>query len=290
MLDRKMLNVKINNNSLIVNPTDNYSNIDINPEEIKNLVSEHGVVVLRDFNFSLDSFSKLVNDTSSSVTLDPARTFHSDVAQKVDAGTNSVSLHIENGNSPFTSDLAWFYCEHAAKKGSQTTYCDGVQAWRLFPDSLKKRFEGKKLVYKRNVSEKNWKAFLHFHSQEDNLKYEQLVDFTKDMDIDVTLNEDQSIKYTYSTTPTLETKQGTLAFANSILGPSYNYEKPKIYLDDVEIDDELLNEVEKLTEQCTYDLLWQKGDVLIVDNKRVMHGRRKIEDTERQIFNALSYI
>jgi alpha-ketoglutarate-dependent taurine dioxygenase len=264
--------------------------MDLDPNLLKDLLLEYGVIALRNFDFSLDSFTKLVKDISSKVTIDPARTFHTDVAQKVDAGINPVGLHIENGNSPFVSDLAWFYCEHEAKKGSQTTYCDGMKLWQNFPDSLKEKFKGKELLYVRNVSENHWKEFMKFHLQKDNIEFKHLLDFVKDMNVDIKLNKDQSIQYAYNTSPTITNNQGSTSFANSILGPSYNYEKPRIYLDNVEIDEKLLSQVEELTKKYTHDWFWEKGDILIIDNKRVMHGRRKIEDKKRKIFNALSYI
>jgi hypothetical protein len=82
-----------------------------------------------------------------------------------------------------------------------------------------------------------------------------------------------------------------LAFANSILGPSYNYESPNICFESgAEIPGEVLNEIVEVTERCTANIDWCDGDIVVIDNKRVMHGRREIEDTDRKIFNALSYL
>ena len=41
-------------------------------------------------------------------------------------------------------------------------------------------------------------------------------------------------------------------------------------------------------ESVTEEVPWQDGDILLVDNCRTMHGRRRIEDTRRTIYNALS--
>jgi len=33
----------------------------------------------------------------------------------------------------------------------------------------------------------------------------------------------------------------------------------------------------------------QKGDLVVIDNTRVMHGRRRLDDPSRRIFGAQSY-
>ncbi len=67
------------------------------------------------------------------------------------------------------------------------------------------------------------------------------------------------------------------AFANTLLGPSYNYEKPRFYFaDGSEIQAELLEELAERSERETSEIDWQDGDVVLIDNKRFMHGRREI--------------
>jgi len=48
--------------------------------------------------------------------------------------------------------------------------------------------------------------------------------------------------------------------------------------------------VSSCTEICTDEISWQDGDVAVIDNSRFMHGRRKIEDSQRRLHAALSYI
>ncbi|VEA66783.1 Taurine catabolism dioxygenase TauD, TfdA family [Serratia plymuthica] len=100
------------------------------PEYLLAKLREHGYVVLRGFQHSIAGFSRLVRQTSSRISLDPARSFDGDTAQKVDAGYDKVGLHCENGNSPFWPDLCWFYCLKAPERGSQTTVCDGKQVYQ----------------------------------------------------------------------------------------------------------------------------------------------------------------
>jgi TfdA family taurine catabolism dioxygenase TauD len=131
---------------------------------IVSLLAESGFVLFRDFSPGLEEFSRFVKGLSSRVTLDPARSFHGDVAQKVDAGTGALGLHIENGNSPFAPDLTWFLCERAASVGSETTVCDGYRVWEEADETFRRSFVEQDIVYERRVDEARWKAFVHHHT------------------------------------------------------------------------------------------------------------------------------
>ena len=81
-----------------------------------------------------------------------------------------------------------------------------------------------------------------------------------------------------------------IAFANSLLGPSFNYESPRIVLDDyTEVPEEVLQDIRHATEKWTENIDWMDGDIAIIDNTRTMHGRRKIVDANRSLFNTLSF-
>lgn len=106
------------------------------------------------------------------------------------------------------------------------------------------------------------------------------------------LGDDGSLHYAFRTGAARATLFGSrLAWANSIFGPSYHYEAPRItFADGTEIPDELLAEFRRLTTELTEEIDWQDGDLALIDNTRVMHGRREILDTDRTVYNAQSYL
>ncbi|MET7669457.1 TauD/TfdA family dioxygenase [Micromonospora luteifusca] len=271
---------------------------DLDPPTVTRLHSQAGFILFRGFRTDLESFSALVHALSGRITLDPAREFHGgDVAQKVDAGEAAVGLHIENGNSPFAPDLTWFYCKRAAAAGSETTVCDGYRVWDAFGAETRKRFAAQDIAYSRRVEEHRWKAFVN-HQLGGAKPVDEIT--VGDMRALVTgpgrtIIEplaDGAIRYEFQVPAAHDTLFGTrLAFANSILGPSYNYEKPRItFADGSEFPPEVLDEVRERTAELTEDIAWQDGDVALIDNTRVMHGRREILDPARTIFNAQSYL
>jgi len=272
-------------------------------EFLLSCVSEHGYVILRGFKADIGEFSRLVRSVSKRISLDPARSFNGDVAQKVDAGYDAVGLHCENGNSPFWPNLCWFYCEQSPSRGSQTTVCDGYAVFADMEPDARQLFSGQDIMYSRNVASKHWKTYvLHALSNQDGdaprsideIELKHLLSLIDDPTAATVFeNSDGSISYHFQVSAVRQSvlsKKSAPAFANSIFGPSYNYEKPLITLaDGAAIPDQLLEALGAVCDQHTYDVGWKDHDVLLIDNTRVMHGRRPIDDKARVIYNALSY-
>ncbi|MET9697407.1 TauD/TfdA family dioxygenase [Streptomyces sp. NPDC006529] len=283
---------------LLVEPVDGGSLADIDPTTLRALLAEAGFLLLRGFTPSdMDSFTALVQATSTSTTLDPARDFYSEVAQKVDAGFAEVGLHTENGNSPFRAHVAWFFCEKAASSGSQTTVCDGYRVWDALSPEARGAFAAQDIVYSRYVGEQQWRAMAHHllgkTKPAEDIQVEELLALASQLPgTEIQAEADGGIRYAFRTPAAASTVFGERrSFANSILGPSFNYEKPTItFADGTELSAELLAEVESVTARITENLEWRDGDAAVIDNTRVMHGRRAITDPNRTIYNALSYI
>lgn len=273
------------------------------PQYLLTQLAEHGYIVLRGFQHSIDHFSRLVCKSSTRISLDPARSFNGNTAQKVDAGYDKVGLHCENGNSPFLPDLCWFYCQKAPEKGSQTTVCDGKLVYQYLDTTARAAFSSQDIIYSRRVEENKWKTFVYHSlasqqtplSRVEDVRLEHLLSLVaRTPGTHITLNDDGTIYYQFQTSAILASRinpHETHNFANSIFGPSNNYEKPVItFANGQIIPNELLAEVSEVCDRFTYDVGWQHGDIVLIDNTRVMHGRRQIEDKSRTIFNALSYI
>jgi hypothetical protein len=115
------------------------------------------------------------------------------------------------------------------------------------------------------------------------------------------INSDDSLEYELDIQPCLPIKNLTIegenqteqfAFANAVLGPSYNYEKPKYTFPNGEpLSEELIKITSELAEKYTQEIHWQDGDIAIIDNKRVLHGRRAIIGNliDRELFIGMGY-
>jgi hypothetical protein len=50
-----------------------------------------------------------------------------------------------------------------------------------------------------------------------------------------------------------------------------------------------LNTIAACADTVTYDLVWRRGDIVVVDNTRYMHGRRPITGSERRILTRVGH-
>lgn len=279
-------------------------NTDLNDIEVINQVkttlNDSGWVLLRGFNGSLPKFSELLQQFCSELTFDPAREFADKSSQKVNAGKDPVGLHIENGNTPFPPNIVAFYSSKSAKEGSQTTVCDGAELFQHMPEKLQQTWQQTVTVTRRLPSHL-WRQYVvNQHSQVNCLTKvteKHLADFIAiNKHQRGKINTDDSLDYELDIQPCLpinrpsikrDNQVGQFAFANAILGPSYNYEKPNYTFPNGEpLSEALIKQTIELTKKYTHEIHWQDGDIAIIDNKRVLHGRRAIIGslTERELF------
>ncbi|GHA70692.1 hypothetical protein GCM10009007_09380 [Formosimonas limnophila] len=256
--------------------------------QIKHHLKNSGWVLLRDFEMSVERFSALMKQLCTRLTFDPAREYMSGQTQKVDAGTLPVGLHNENGNTPFPPHVVAFYSRRAARRGSQTTVCDGTAILEDLPPDIRELLSMPVLV-SRHLPEQRWKTYvLNEHP-----KLEHIEQVTRaHLDDLIQANTRQSYVWHDDGTIYYNLKihaidqsifSGKSAFINSILGPSYNYEPPVFTLaNDQVIDDALKSTLHEIGERHTIEVDWHDEDVVIIDNTRVLHGRRAILDADRR--------
>jgi alpha-ketoglutarate-dependent taurine dioxygenase len=290
----------------IISSTNDTSITDIEViNQVKQQLNDSGWVLLRGFDANLPKFSELLKQFCNKLTFDPAREFADKSSQKVNAGKASVGLHIENGNTPFPPNIVAFYSAKSAKKGSQTTVCDGAELYQNMPIELQKAWQ-KTVTVSRRLPSNLWRQYVvNQHpavSDITQVTEKHLSDF-------ITINKhqrgkitaDDSLDYALDIQPCLplkfsitkgEDQTEKFAFANALLGPSFNYEKPDYtFANGQPVSDEVIKQTTELAEQYTHEIHWQDGDIAIIDNKRVLHGRRAIigDLAERELFIGMGF-
>jgi alpha-ketoglutarate-dependent taurine dioxygenase len=244
---------------------------------------------------SVEEFSTLFSRFTTKLTFDPARENVSEVAQSVDAGTAAVGLHIENGNTPLPPDTIAFYSKKSASHGSQTTVCDGAVVLEKLGAGLRRRFE-KPYSMTRHLPATIWRRYISqaLDLPEENINQAALSRFIKGIPgQSFRMRDDEGIDYTLQLQGIRsDNRAGRPAFANALLGPSFNYEAPvcRFYSGEV-IEMEILEELAALCEHHTEEISWDDGMVVLIDNKRVMHGRREIlvPLSERQLCIGMGF-
>jgi alpha-ketoglutarate-dependent taurine dioxygenase len=249
--------------------------------QIKKQLIEQGWVLLRNEHYDVTSFSELMNGLCQRLTYDPARENITRQSQKVDAGTQAMGLHIENGSTPLPPDIIAFYSEKSASRGSQTTLCDGHEVWKNLPDALQQKF-AEPMTISRYLPKPIWQKYVATALQIEDTEQVGIDELERFIQMvpgqRISPAHDDGVQYQLSMPMVRhDNLKGVPAFANTLLGPSYNYEKPHFYFaDGSEISPDLLLELAERCEARTSEINWQDGDLVIIDNKRFMHGRREI--------------
>ncbi len=272
---------------------------DITPAVIERTrahLDRDGWALLRGFQADMGGFSDLTAQLCTTITFDPAREYSERNTQKVDAGLGPIGLHIENGNTPVCPDIVAFFCTRAAFEGSQTTICDGRVLYDRFDEVQKARWT-QKMKVKRNLPEALWKRYLaNEHpaiSRPEEVREEHILQFKAAIPgQDFAMREDGSIDYELTVLPVRASSLSNgKGFANAILGPSHNYEPPSYTLEDGScVSRDEIEDLRDLAESCTVEINWQDGDIAVIDNTRVMHGRRAIKDADRQLFIGMGRV
>ncbi len=264
--------------------------------EVQEHLNSAGWALLRGFDVDMSSFSALTANLCRTITFDPAREYSEENTQKVDAGLGPIGLHIENGNTPVCPDIVTFFAARAAFEGSQTTICDGRDVWNGMSEVQKKRW-GQPMTVSRRLPEALWKRYLaNEHpalSSPEEVTQEHILQFKAAVpNQDFELHDDGSLTYMLTLQPVRPSAlSGGQGFANAVLGPSHNYEPPVYQLADGSIvSTEEIEELRDLAEDFTTEINWQDGDIAVLDNTRLMHGRRAIKDEDRQLFIGMGRV
>lgn len=259
-------------------------------DHVREDLARDGWTLLRGFQPDIAAFSALTSALCRKITFDPAREYGDVNTQKVDAGTGPIGLHIENGNTPVCPDIVAFFSPVAAFEGSQTTVCDGRDVFAALDEGQKARWR-QPMTVERYLPEALWKRYLaNEHpaiSRPEEVTPRHVEEFRAAIpNQDFDLLADGGINYRLTVSPVRGSAlSGGLAFANAVLGPSHNYAPPRYrFAGGDEIGPDEIEELRDLAETCTHEINWQDGDIAVLDNTRVMHGRRAIVDTNRQLF------
>jgi alpha-ketoglutarate-dependent taurine dioxygenase len=155
--------------------------------------------------------------------------------------------------------VLWFRCVRAPRFGGDTLLADGAEIAEQLGASARRLFETKRLLYVRD----DGTVRTEFPCSA----------FTADG------------RFINSILPLV---QAEAAFAR--IDQSHDPRFPRrgfpisVRLEDGQrIPDEVLEDVERAVKASTFRLRWRNGDVAMLDNARVMHGRGKSVATDREI-------
>lgn len=200
-----------------------------------------------------------------------------------------IPLHGEMYYTHTRPDLVWFYCINPPVANGETTLCDGTEILAHLSPATRRAFEERDILYRRNFSKSVWQNSY----QTDDLA--ELEGFCRDNRLGLAVHDDGGISTTYRASAIARCPGGN-AFINSILtfaAQEYiagSSESQVRWSDGQEMDRAMLLEVKSVSDGLTTAHGWQPGDLIMVDNTRVMHGRRTFNDDQRNIVVRLGML
>ena len=259
------------------------------PGAIADLIAElrdRGALLLRGFAWDLEAlqaFAARLAPDSLRYGGDRERLSSDDTIQRAERGQMAISLHSELAFTPYRPDTALFACRRPAASGGRTLIGDGRRVWELLSPSTRARFEACRVCYHRRFPPSAWRRLFGIDDDFE-LLHERLASLP---DFSYEIHETGILDTIYTTSAVAEDTGGEIAFCNNV---SNMVEAEGIPGSGVDFEDGGLVEGALRTE--LYYLLkleaqpidWRAGDVLILDNRRVMHGREAFEDPDRDIW------
>ncbi len=272
---------------IIINP-DNVGILDLDRELIIDLFKKHGVLLFRGFQNDFDRFVEFSNSLSTDF-IDYSGGYYkrqeingNPTVLTVNALQTEIKLHGEMYYQKHHPAMIWFYCNQPPVKDGQTIVGDGKQIYNNLPDSLKNLFQEKKLKYPAKLSKETWQE----KYKTDDI--EIVKEICADNDIQITINEDLSINRVYTCSALNKSQyDNDPIFIGSLLAAKFINPDLVRFDDDSEITEEIVSDLNAIADRITVEIDWQKGDILMIDNERIMHGRRAFSDNQRDIYIRL---
>ncbi|MFM5930594.1 MAG: TauD/TfdA family dioxygenase [Novosphingobium sp.] len=267
---------------------------DLPRDTVMDLYRAHGAILFRGFAADLDAFARFArnlcptavkNESPGRVTIDASATI-----QSVNLGGDAFPLHPELSREPFKPDAAFFICMEPPARGGETTVCDGVALAAALPKEVRDGLTGRRLVYAMPT----WPGLLQFWLG------------TSEPDDAALASPPPSCPYTFRrmadgaiarlfSRPALHRPMfsDAPAFGNFLLFARFHNGRGDFpLLDDyTPVPEHWLQAIHACGERLSYPLSWQRGDLVLLDNTRFMHGRRAIEDpAQRHIITYFGYL
>ena len=286
------LSDKIEDGGCVIEANRNKGLADIDRNEIIKIFENKGIILFKNFNIDKDQIVKFTDLFTLQYANDANRReirFENPKLHNVDPGKMEMPLHSEASYSPSWPEIVWFYCRLAPKKSGQTTVCDGRSIYKNLSQKTKNFFLSNQIVYKLKIPyerKKNNQSDI----EEIKLKpwYIENPGVT-DCFIDFKNKEIHLKQKRYAVVETR--KSNKVSFSNhlqiildrdpQVLG--WNLE------DGSKIPDDIMSEVKEVSDRLTININWNDNELCMIDNKRMMHGRRAIsENDKRDILNIQS--
>lgn len=258
--------------------------LDLAVEPVAEALKEFGALLFRGFEAGPGGFAEFA-DRFSDTTLDRLHGGQNrrevagdDKTSTVNLGQQLIGPHAELAYSPRRPDLLWFHCARPSASHGETTLFDGIEVLANLPDDLREAFGAQDLRYSfAGAGPDLWPLFTG--EAADRSRTAGLL--AGQDGVTHALAGQDTIDIAYAVSAARPSRyQGVPAFANSLIPTA---ERTVTFEDGTPIPPSIRLSVLRTCNRLMTPIEWQAGDVAMIDNSRMMHGRLPFEDTSREI-------
>ncbi|OAB58112.1 hypothetical protein AY600_04785 [Phormidium willei BDU 130791] len=291
---------------LVIQPQQN--NVDLadwaqnNRPWLETQLQNTGAILFRDFSVtSASEFEQVAQAICPQLFAEYGDLPREDVGGKVYGSTpypaeQAIRFHNESSHLPRWPQKIWFCCLQPATTGGETPIVDCREAYRNLSPELRQELQSKKLMYVRNFTDGldvSWQDFfqtgdrqvveaqcqqqqIHVEWTERGLRTRQIrpaiVPHPKTQDW-LLFNQIQLHHIAYLE-PSV--RQSLVSLFGEAYLPRHVY-----YGDGSPLDDRVLTALDAAYTAAKIQFSWKKGDILMLDNMRMAHGRNPFSGSRK---------
>lgn len=253
---------------------------------IREKFKQHGALLYRGFDFDLDIFAAMTQKfcVTAAFNRSEDREILDDKSriQTVNLGVKEFPLHPELSREPWKPDVCFFASLKDQTDGGETVVCDGVEIVKRMPPDVYQALESRRLLYQQPLRRDEMRLWLNADDPSD----DQLQNPPGHCPFSFSVTSNKAIIRRFSR-PALHTPMFTdeLAFGNFLLFAWFglNVRNFPTFEDGSTVPVSLLNQIKEISDEIAYPVAWQKNDLLMIDNTRFMHGRRKVLNPDSRL-------
>lgn len=211
-----------------------------------------------------------------------------------------IDLHGEMYYMKRRPEVLWFFCENAPAKAGETTLCDGLELLRQLPLETQKFLSTHSIHYIRRLADGEWQT--SFQTQDP----DELRRICNENGMRLRMLpegggiETEFVSSALSTSPTARAQ----AFINNLVlihrtEAAFETGWVKENLSDLKAQkcpmvvrledgsrfpDAMIDEIRQISKRLMLAHSWQKGDIMMIDNTRILHGRKESVGKDRAIY------
>ncbi len=193
----------------------------------------------------------------------------------------------------------WFFCLQPAETGGETPFADSSRVFQRIPEAIKARFMEKRVMYVRNYMPQldlSWQEVFQTNNRAEVERYCRSIDMecewineqhlrTRQVCQAVALHPETSRLVWFNQAHLFHISNLDPAVRETLLSLYGEESLPRntYYGDGKPIEPAVLDEIRAIYEEEQIAFPWQKGDIVMLDNMLVAHGRAAFTGMRRVV-------